>query len=76
MADTWEPLGGLGRGSPRTVDRGERKVSARQPIFLGLKEGIEDLPKLYSQQTGTAASVSLASGQPWKFQAEGTVQKA
>lgn len=59
MIDTRERL---------SQDWGQRgdKVSASPPIFLSLKEGIENLPTFYTQQIpGTAAPVCLVSELLW-----------
>lgn len=76
MADTREPLGGVGRGSPRTGDRGERKVPANQPVSLSLKEGMEGLSKLFTPSRCQALlSCLLGIRAALEFQAEETVQQ-
>lgn len=76
MADAGEPLGGVERGSPRTGARGERNVSANQPISPSLKEGIESLSKLFTPSRCQALLPCLpAIRAALGFQVEETVQQ-
>lgn len=57
MADTQKSLGGPGRVSVGTGDRGERKISASQPIF-NLNEGTESFQTTHQHMLDTAAATS------------------